>query len=811
MARRFCAVLSSALLAAILLAASPEALQSSTQDEDSIARAEFGRIYFFFLDVDEEGGQAGLYRRVARQFRRHLEKYPDGEMADHARLHLGECLLRVGEEEEAVKVWEEISGASDKSLFTEARIRLANYRFARREYEKALPDFQTVAEETQEEYEVGLCRLREAFCLYFLGERADAREALAKIVREDPEGTAHEAAEYYLNCLPENPEGRTAEQAIRDYYRVYSAIRRGMSQDGKRILEDLVRENLQAWDGLEDPKVLQILKAIVHTRDHSFAGEAMRELRQIGTPEALGPLRLTLQGQNNFHRTALLYSLVAGRVFVQDAFVEKIFYDRTITSVALREAAAHYIAMRDSAKAVSKLYGGIRIPEPDEEDFRDLAVNEGIRRALGEMRSKEAAKALGRIARDTGRPLLYREYAIEALSRMAHPEVLRELKALLHDDLNEIVKLAVEALGQTADPGGADALLRLLKKKPNDPGLLMSLLRALEHIGVRETDEEVYVSISKSNNADVRILAHALLRQTWGPAARKRLAAALRDRLWQVRWHAIRAQGQGEPSVESVSTLIARLPKESDRLKPEILRYLQRMTGLNLGPDAKEWETWWKWARETYDPNDIDLATRVLGDRPGRTVSRSGVDGKYFGLDVGSGRVIFILDISASMAMPITVPPLGGESTKPRRDTKINIAKQELTRVLRKFKRKRAFNCFWFGSEWSSLWDGLRPAVKDNVSQAILKIRSLQTMGSTNIYDPLAVAVKDPQVDTIYLLSDGEPNTGEFTTKEAILLEIAKLNQTRRVTIHTIYLGGTSGFMRQLAADNGGQYVPVAR
>ncbi|MCH7528495.1 MAG: hypothetical protein IH972_02970, partial [Candidatus Marinimicrobia bacterium] len=121
-----------------------------------------------------------------------------------------------------------------------------------------------------------------------------------------------------------------------------------------------------------------------------------------------------------------------------------------------------------------------------------------------------------------------------------------------------------------------------------------------------------------------------------------------------------------------------------------------------------------------------------------------------------------------------------------------------------------SFNIFCFSTGWSSLWKSLRPEVRDNVSWAKREISKLPAVGGTNIYDPLAVAVLDPNVDTRYLLSDGEPNGGQFTYPEDIVREITQLIYSRMVRINTIFLGGTSDFMKELAEKNGGQYVPVA-
>jgi len=86
-------------------------------------------------------------------------------------------------------------------------------------------------------------------------------------------------------------------------------------------------------------------------------------------------------------------------------------------------------------------------------------------------------------------------------------------------------------------------------------------------------------------------------------------------------------------------------------------------------------------------------------------------------------------------------------------------------------------------------------------------LRSQRPTGGTNLYDGLEMALLTKDVDTIYLLSDGSPGSGKFVAAADILREIGKLNRTRRVAIHCVAVGFDSPLMRELAAQNGGQYV----
>ena len=82
--------------------------------------------------------------------------------------------------------------------------------------------------------------------------------------------------------------------------------------------------------------------------------------------------------------------------------------------------------------------------------------------------------------------------------------------------------------------------------------------------------------------------------------------------------------------------------------------------------------------------------------------------------------------------------------------------------------------------------------------------------GATNVHAALERAFADAEVDTIFLLTDGQPSAGFLVAPEAILREVRRWNVGRGVRIHTVAIGGRSDFLERLAADSGGEHT-VAR
>ena len=86
-------------------------------------------------------------------------------------------------------------------------------------------------------------------------------------------------------------------------------------------------------------------------------------------------------------------------------------------------------------------------------------------------------------------------------------------------------------------------------------------------------------------------------------------------------------------------------------------------------------------------------------------------------------------------------------------------------------------------------------------------VSKLGAGGGTNLFGSLEFVFQDPQVDTIFILSDGEPSAGRIQDPAGIRTEVAKWNKNREVKIHSIAVGGSLQVLQWLAEDSGGTYV----
>jgi hypothetical protein len=81
--------------------------------------------------------------------------------------------------------------------------------------------------------------------------------------------------------------------------------------------------------------------------------------------------------------------------------------------------------------------------------------------------------------------------------------------------------------------------------------------------------------------------------------------------------------------------------------------------------------------------------------------------------------------------------------------------------------------------------------------------------GYTAVYDALKLAFEDKRVDTLYLLSDGNPYQGTIDDPEQIRAEVKRWNSTRHLKIHCVSLGGDILLLKNLAQDTGGEFRTV--
>jgi hypothetical protein len=341
-------------------------------------------------------------------------------------------------------------------------------------------------------------------------------------------------------------------------------------------------------------------------------------------------------------------------------------------------------------------------------------------------------------------------------------------------------------------------------------------MQALDALAATGTDEalEAVLRFARGNDPDMRAVAMGSLALLKGQKkAVEAIIAGLDDPEPNVRVNALKsAAGLRDKSV--IAPLIKVIDKDSEeRLKVQALQLLVQVSGQNMGLVAADWRKWWEIAEARFEfPQD---------GKKGSTGVKT-YDLSYFGIEVSSKKLAFLADFSLSMDQEVRVRS-GGEKAKDgegktgvgggnggggeeRRAKKIDILKRELTKVLKSLPAETQINIVPFSQKPEPWQTELQPLAGQGRTKAIEFVRKHAMNVGTNIFDSLELALKDQRLDTIYLLSDGEPTTGRFRDTDGICREVKALNRVRGVTIHCIAFGEESPLLKRIAEENGGEF-----
>lgn len=225
----------------------------------------------------------------------------------------------------------------------------------------------------------------------------------------------------------------------------------------------------------------------------------------------------------------------------------------------------------------------------------------------------------------------------------------------------------------------------------------------------------------------------------------------------------------------------------------------------------------------------ISDAIRVKWERMGKKIPKAPDYGdkeqkefttSFFG-DRISPRSIFCIDTSSSMLEETTLgsgtTTATGATKKGKSDEsepKIEIVKRELARCVEGLLPECSFNIVSYSRDLRIWRAGSRLALQDatrsSIEAAAGFARGLEARTGTNIHDAMARALDVPDVETVYLLSDGVPSVGG--DQKAVLRRVAAMNylQGTRVITYGFQAQGAGAydeaFMRQLAQQNWGWY-----
>jgi hypothetical protein len=279
------------------------------------------------------------------------------------------------------------------------------------------------------------------------------------------------------------------------------------------------------------------------------------------------------------------------------------------------------------------------------------------------------------------------------------------------------------------------------------------------------------------------------------PEALQQLYLLLADPDHLVRREALQQVGNLRRK-ETLPALIMRLNGETGRLKADLLTTLRLITGLDHGTAFERWNRWWKQEGATFELPSFEEAQRLERKRE-QDASGGRTSATFYGLKVVSDRICFILDVSGSML------------TKSGQSDRMEVAREQLLAVLQQFPDGDLFNIIFFASDAFPWEDELVPMSDKARKEALKYVERQNAGGTTAIYNALELAFQDRRIDTIFLLTDGQPAGGKVDDPDTIRADVKRWNANRHIRIHGIAIGQASPLLRNLSSDTGGDYKEV--
>lgn len=526
-----------------------------------------------------------------------------------------------------------------------------------------------------------------------------------------------------------------------------------------------------------------------------LTAQPLEDLRPLAFDVVAGQLsieevRAAREDRNSAIRVRALEELYLRGEKKLDKLCKDIFEDRTESPANRLLAGKLALELMGSKYAKSIAKEAVRGITPG--DLRD-----GLAELFAESDDpairKLVAKGFGK-----GKPPAKLFYLVAARGHWS-PKFEKPLLAMLGDKDKEVARAATDfAVAEGID--SARPAIEELFAETEDPVQKADLLPNLARF---QDDKEAWQArletLAGSSEPALRNAALALLGGL-GKENLDTLVAALDDGLWSTRLVALHALEElAVPA--SVGEIIARMEAQTGRMRVEFAETLFRMTGQSFGPRYQPWKAWWE--KEGKKGFKIPSASELKDARERLEVARlkETTGARFFGIRIISEHVVFIIDVSGSMD-ELTRSRYVNVKGAPR----IAKAKEELLASLDGLTPNSFFNIIPFSGSAYSWKPSMVQWSPEVLAEAKEYVSKLGAGGATNLMDSLNIAFDDPEVDTIFLLSDGEPTAGPITDPKSIRKAVQLMNRNRDVTINSIAIGTSLKILEWLAEDTGGIY-----
>jgi len=403
--------------------------------------------------------------------------------------------------------------------------------------------------------------------------------------------------------------------------------------------------------------------------------------------------------------------------------------------------------------------------------YRDMAWD-----GLSRIKDFYARQRVEKELQESRRPFV-RQWCAELLGVYGAGEFGPTLVKALGDSDVGVRSAAARSLGSLRHAPASEALGRIAADP--DPVLRANAIEALARIDADANAAPFLAALRVDEDAGVRCAllgaAVALYPQLHEDLAR----ASLADADWRPRAQAVENLGATRTK-SAVDALVEALADKRPAVAGRAAAALRALTGREIH-DAKSWASWWRGAREKFE-----FPEGAAPQAPPESKERKSVS--YHGIAVSSDHLAFLFDKSVRMS----------EKLKEGKETKEKAAREELERVLTKLRGDVRFHLFAYAQAVTPFRKRASELDAREQKQALKFLDKIPLQGSKDIWKALETVLDDPEIDTAFLLSSGEPDIGLYVHWNRVTQHLRERNRFRKLVVHTIVFSDSQWFREQL-------------
>lgn len=473
---------------------------------------------------------------------------------------------------------------------------------------------------------------------------------------------------------------------------------------------------------------------------------------------------------------------------------------------------------------------------------------------------KQAAEAIGEATSEK-----HDKMAFQLISSVLRAELAKEGQNGRTEEKisGEVLEGCLKALKKLSSKDTIAEMTKIGKQKNENPRIRAYMIWGMQE----KSDLRDVTELVEDKNPIIQIAAVDVLADRADAASNALFLRVLSEnRTWEVKWLALKGleKGGDEKVIEPLIESLAKCRADEGRLKDVYIKILKKLLDVEIeSDDPNTWRSAWTAKKAGSDV------------QPGVTMVEPT---QFYGLKTRSTRLVFLLDKTGSMEAPASEPERspyklppeaqGNEKEPPQEKgsreectkmmkkwlaitakTRIEVAKKEIISTIYVLRPVVHFNIVWYESTPTPWKQELVPATWVNKLDAMQAADKIVASGGTNIWDAVELGFKMlelPQqkqsqasspvvldkkvnyatavngVDTMFLMTDGRPNTGRIDKGEDILAELKKVNRLRKVTLHTICVGDVPPggatpdspdpvFLKKIADQNNGEFVHIKK